>query len=42
LNSPCAGRYQLSPIVDERVDLGGDEFLQDAAGFIVVGGESLF
>ena len=29
----------LLPFVDERIDLGGDELLQDAAGFVVVGGE---
>ena len=29
----------LLPFVDEGVDLGGDELLQDAAGFVVVGGE---
>ena len=27
------------PFVDERVDFGGDEFLQDATRFVVVGGE---
>jgi hypothetical protein len=32
----------LLPFVDERVDFGRDEFLQDAAGFVVVGGEEHF
>jgi hypothetical protein len=32
----------LLPFVDERIDLGGDELLQDAAGFVVVGGEENF
>ena len=29
----------LLPFIDNGIDLGGDEFLQDAAGFVVVGGE---
>ena len=29
----------LLPFIDERIDFGGDELLQDAAGFVVVGGE---
>ena len=29
----------LLPFVDEGIDFGRDEFLQDAAGFVVVGGE---
>jgi hypothetical protein len=28
----------LLPFVDERIDLGGDKFLQDTARFVVVGG----
>ncbi len=32
----------LLPFVDEGIDLGGDEFLQGAAGFVVVGGEEHF
>ena len=32
----------LLPFVDEGIDFGGDEFLQDAAGFVVVGGEEHF
>src|SRR5438552_1963593 len=30
---------RLLPFVDERVDFSRDEFLQDAAGFVMVGGE---
>ena len=32
----------LLPFVDKRIDLGRDEFLQGAAGFVVVGGEEHF
>jgi hypothetical protein len=32
----------LLPFIDERIDLGGDEFLQDAAGFVVFIGEEHF
>jgi hypothetical protein len=30
---------RLLPFVDEGIDFGRDEFLQGAAGFVVVGGE---
>ena len=29
----------LLPFIDEGIDFGGDELLQDAAGFVVVGGK---
>jgi hypothetical protein len=30
---------RLLPFVDKRIDFGGDEFLQRAADFFVIGGE---
>ena len=33
---------RLLPFIDERIDLGRDEFLQDAARFVVVGGKEHF
>ena len=33
---------RLLPFVDEGIDLRGDEFLQDAAGFVVIGGKEHF
>ena len=32
----------LLPFVDKGIDFGGDELLQDAARFVVVGGEEHF
>jgi hypothetical protein len=35
-------KFRLLPVIDEGIDFGRDEFLQDAARFLVVGGEEHF